>query len=73
MTTMTYEHVQEVRDVEPSSDGCLECLQTGVDLGAPAAVLDLRPCRMLRYVHEQARHETLPQDSSSNHPVVRTW
>jgi len=31
MTTMTYEHVQEVRDVEPSSDGCLECLQTGVD------------------------------------------
>jgi hypothetical protein len=29
MATMICEHVEEIRDVEPSSDGCLECLQTG--------------------------------------------
>ncbi len=31
MATMICEHVEEIRDVEPSSDGCLECLQTGDD------------------------------------------
>jgi thioredoxin reductase (NADPH) len=31
VTTMICEHVEEIRDVEPSSDGCLECPQTGDD------------------------------------------
>src|ERR1700675_1434013 len=31
MATMICEHVEEIRDVQPSSDGCLECLQTGDD------------------------------------------
>ena len=31
MATMICEHVEEIREVEPSSDGCLECLQTGND------------------------------------------
>jgi hypothetical protein len=31
MATMICEHVEAIRDVEPSSDGCLECLQIGDD------------------------------------------
>jgi uncharacterized UBP type Zn finger protein len=31
MATMICEHVEEIRDVEPSSDGCVECLQIGDD------------------------------------------
>src|SRR5690606_956083 len=31
---------------------------------------DLRPCRLLRLVEEQARDEALPRDRPPGHPVV---
>jgi hypothetical protein len=31
VAAMICEHVEEIREVQPSSDGCLECLQTGDD------------------------------------------
>ena len=40
-------------------------------MGSSPLVPRLRPCRLLRFVEEQTRHEALPSDEASGHPLVR--
>jgi hypothetical protein len=52
---MICEHVEEIRDVEPSNDGCLECLQTGDERVHLRLCLYVRSRRMLRHVQWSSR------------------
>ena len=60
MTTMICEHVEEIRDVKPSSDGCLECLQMG----------DLQLCLTCGTWGAAARPRTnTPRNTSTRHII----
>ena len=52
-------HLGEIRQVKPSGQGCKECLEMGDTWVHLRECLDLRPCRLLRFIEEQARHEAL--------------
>ena len=67
MATCT--HLDTLNEVQPSDDGCHECLQRRA-LGAPADVPGVRARRVLRQLAEQARHRPLPRD---RHPIVRSF
>ena len=46
-------------------EGCEECLRDGTDVGAPAAVPDLRARRLLRLLDRPARRRALPARPST--------
>ena len=64
-------HLNQIREVEPSADGCEECLQMERQLGAFALVRNLRPRRLLRFVKEQTRDQTFRGDESLRNQIVR--
>ena len=49
-TTCT--HLDQIKNVEPTSTGCEECLEGGGQLGALACLHDMRPRRLLRRVEK---------------------
>ena len=59
---MSCTHLDTIRDVTPSAQGCEDCLRTGDALGPPAALPRVRPRRLLRQLAEPARDEALPRD-----------
>lgn len=48
-------HFTGLSPVTPSANGCQDCLQTAVQLGAPAAVPGVRARRVPRLLAEPAR------------------
>ncbi len=44
-------HTDQIHDVQPSAQGCEECLQMG-DSWVPQGVSRLRAYRMLRFIKE---------------------
>ena len=70
MPTMICEHVEEIRDVEPSSDGCLECLQTGDEW------VHLRLCLTCGHVgccdSSKNKHAT-KHFHKSHHPIIQSY
>ena len=42
-------------------------------LGSSEALPELRSRGLLRFIKEQARHQALSQDLTSDHQVVRAW
>ena len=59
-------HLDQIQEVTPKTpNGCEECLTVGGSVGASAVVHDLRACRLLRFVAEQARDEALPRDHTT--------
>ena len=67
---MACEHLETNDNAPARTDGCEECLQSG-DRWVHLRRSALRPRRLLRLVEEQTRHEALPVDDPSGHPVVR--
>jgi uncharacterized UBP type Zn finger protein len=70
MTTMICEHVEEIRDVKPSSDGCLECLQTGSEW------VHLRLCLTCGHVgccdSSPNKHAT-KHFHKTHHPIIQSF
>jgi uncharacterized UBP type Zn finger protein len=70
MTTMICEHVEEIRDVEPSSDGCQECLQTG------DSWVHLRLCLTCGHVGccdtSKNKHAT-KHFYNTHHPIIQSF
>ena len=70
---MQCEHIALVKDVEPHSRGCEECLKMG------ARWVHLRLCRSCGHVGccdsvaEPPRNQTLPRDQTSDRLIVRAW
>ena len=50
----TCTHLDTIRDVTPSALGCEECLKTGSIWVHLPDLPDLRPCRLLRFLAQQA-------------------
>ena len=71
MTSPVCAHLDQVDDVTPSGNGCVECLADGRPLGAPAPLHDLRPRRLLRLLAQQARDRALPRRRPPARAVVR--
>ena len=63
------QHLHAIRDVEPTSDGCLECLQTG------DSWVHLRLCMECGHVgccdDSKNKHATRHYHSTS-HPIMRS-
>ena len=60
-------HLDQIRPVTPSAEGCEECLKIGDFLGPPANVPHLRPCRLLRQLTQQARHQAFSRHEAPDH------
>jgi len=62
-------HVEDIRDVEPSDDGCVECLRSG------SPWVHLRRCATCGHVgccdSSPNRHATA-HNASSAHPLVQS-
>ena len=67
----TCTHLDQIRDVAPSGNGCVECLELGWQW------VHLRRCTDCGHIGccdnspRQARHRPLPLDDAPDHPVVR--
>jgi uncharacterized UBP type Zn finger protein len=63
-------HLDQIRDVAPSSDGCLECLKTG------GSWVHLRMCQTCGHIgccdNSPGRHAT-KHFRSSQHPLIRSF
>lgn len=66
----TCNHVDGIRDVAPSGDGCVECLESG------SAWVQLRRCATCGHVgccdSSPNRHATA-HNASSGHPVIQSF
>ena len=68
----TCTHLDQIKDVAPSGNGCVECLRMGTRWVHLRRCTDVRPHRLLRQLARAARDRPLPRDRASDHPVVRT-
>jgi hypothetical protein len=63
-------HVEDIRDIAPSGDGCAECLHTG------SAWVQLRRCTTCGHVgccdSSPNRHATA-HNASSGHPLIQSF
>jgi len=63
-------HLDQIRDVAPSGDGCLECLKTG------SSWVHLRMCQTCGHIgccdNSPGRHAT-KHFGSSQHPLIRSF
>jgi len=63
-------HIEDIRDVAPSGDGCVECLQSG------SAWIHLRRCVTCGHVgccdSSPKRHATA-HNASSDHPLIQSF
>jgi len=63
-------HLDQIRDVAPSGDGCLECLKTG------GSWVHLRMCQTCGHIgccdNSPGRHAT-KHFGSSQHPLIRSF
>jgi hypothetical protein len=64
-------HLDQIKDVKPSAQGCEECLKTGRLVGASAHLPYLRARGLLRPIAEQTRHEAFSRHRASYCPVDR--
>lgn len=66
---MVCEHVKEIRNVEPSTEGCAECLQAGEDW------VELRLCLTCGHVgccdSSRNKHATRHW-KATGHPIIRS-
>ena len=65
-------HLATIRKVTPSALGCEECLKMGDDMGSPAPLPHLWPCRLLRRFQEQACHQAFSPHQASDHRRLRS-
>ncbi|HKU68105.1 MAG TPA: UBP-type zinc finger domain-containing protein [Candidatus Baltobacteraceae bacterium] len=70
MQTQPCEHTAQIRDVQPSANGCEECLKTG------STWVELRECLICGHVgccdSSPGRHAT-KHYQSTNHPVMQSF
>ena len=64
-------HLNQIHKVHPSGKGCKECLEMGDTWVHLAAVPDLRACRLLRLLEEQARHQAFI--TAEHHPIIQSF
>ena len=64
------DHTDQIRDVEPSAQGCEDCLKTG-DAWVHLKVPDLWSRRLLRSESQPPRHSPLPRNRASHNEVLR--
>jgi hypothetical protein len=64
-------HLQTIREVTPSADGCEECLAIGAEWVHLRLCLTWRPRGLLRRLTQPPRDEALPRHQASDRPIVR--
>ena len=60
-------HLDTIRKVTPSALGLRGMPEAGLGMVSPARLPHLRPCRLLRPVARQARHQAFPPQPASHH------
>ncbi len=63
-------HLDTIRNVKPKTNGCEECSEDRLNVGAPARVPQVRHRRLLRLVAAQARDRALPWDETPDRSLA---
>jgi Zn-finger in ubiquitin-hydrolases and other protein len=70
MATMVCAHVEEIRDVQPPSDGCTECLQTGDHWVRLRWCLT---CGHAGYRDTSKNKHAMKQFHKTHHPIIQSF